>query len=123
MRDKQGVENVVANHLSLLERGNNNEEPIEIDEYFPNEQMLIVDASLPWYANIFNYLACNVLPPELNSRHKKKLLHDVKCYNGMTLCCFLDVPIKLYEDAFRRLSMMASLHIVISHCIEVIWDP
>ena len=57
------MENVVADHLSRLEKGNDIEESIEIDEYFLDEQMLIVDASCPWYADIVNYLACNVLPP------------------------------------------------------------
>ena len=42
--------------------------------------MLIVDASFPWYANIVNYLAYNVLPLELNSREKKKFLCDMRCY-------------------------------------------
>ena len=63
-----------------MEKGNDIEEPIEIDEYFPDEQMLTVDALLAWYADIVNCLACNVLPLELNPRQKKKFLHDVKCY-------------------------------------------
>ena len=109
IQDKRRVENVVVDHLSRLEKGNDIEEYIEIDVYFPDEQMLIVDASLPRYANMVNYLAGNVLPPELNSRKKKKFLHDVKCYQ--------------WEDAFWRLSMMVFLHIVLSHRMEVIWDP
>ena len=80
IRDKWGVENVVVDHLSRFEKGNDIEKPIKIDGYFPDEQMFLVDASLSWYANIVNYLACNVLPSELNSRQKKKFLHDVKCY-------------------------------------------
>ena len=48
--------------------------------YFPDEQMLIVDASLPRYANMVNYLTGNVLPSDLNSRKKKKFPHDVKFY-------------------------------------------
>ena len=78
IRDKREVENVVADHLSRLEKGNDIEEPIEIDEYFPDEQMLTVEFLLAWYADIVNCLACNVLPLELNPRQKKKFLHDVK---------------------------------------------
>ena len=72
--------NVVADHLSHLEKGNDIEEPIKIDEYLSDGQMLIVDASLPWYVDIVNYFTCNVIPPELNSRQKKNFLHDMKCY-------------------------------------------
>ena len=72
--------NVVADHRSHLEKGNDIEEPIKIDEYFLDEQLLIVDASLQWYVDMVNYLACNVIPPELNSRQKKNFLHDVRCY-------------------------------------------
>ena len=53
---------------------------MEIEEYFPNEQMLMVDVSLPWYVDFVNYLACNVLLPDLNSRQKKKFLHYVRFY-------------------------------------------
>ena len=62
IRDKWGVENVVVDHLSRFEKGNDIEKPIKIDGYFPDEQMLLVDASLSCYADIVNYLACNVLP-------------------------------------------------------------
>ena len=80
IQDKWGIENVVADHLSCLENGSDNEGSIEIDEYFPNEQMMLMETYFPWYADIVNYLACNVLPKEFNSRKKKKFLYDVKCY-------------------------------------------
>ena len=38
MRDKRGVENIVADHLSHLERKKEIEEPKDIKEFFPNEQ-------------------------------------------------------------------------------------
>ena len=43
--DKRGVENVVADHLSHLEKENKVEELRKIEEYFPNEQLMMVDTS------------------------------------------------------------------------------
>ena len=45
-----------------------------------DKQLMMVDASLPWYADIVNFLTCKVLPLELNSQQRKKFLHDVKFY-------------------------------------------
>ena len=39
-----------------------------------------VEAIVPWYADYLNYLACKVLPPDLSSQQKEKLLYDVRSY-------------------------------------------
>ena len=80
IKDKKGGENVVANHLSRLEFDKGIKDHIEIEESFLDEQLLAMEAHLPWYADFVNYLACNVLPLGLSSQHKKKFLHDVKIY-------------------------------------------
>ena len=77
IKDKRGSENVVADHLSHLEYDKGIENRIEIEESFLDEQLLVMEAHFPWYADFVNYLACNVLPPGLSSQHKKKFLHDV----------------------------------------------
>ena len=69
-----------VDHLSKLGPQKGIEDPKDIDEFFPDEQLFGVDTSLPWYANIVNFLVCKVLPPNLNSQQRKKFLHDVKCY-------------------------------------------
>ncbi|XP_050254823.1 uncharacterized protein LOC126700654 [Quercus robur] len=79
VRDKKGSENLVADHLSRLEQ-----EEVSLDlviqEAFPDEQLFACEIKLPWYADIVNYLACNVLPPDLTYHQRKKFLHDVKYY-------------------------------------------
>ena len=112
IRDKRGVENVVVDHLSRLERGNDIKESIEIDEYFPNEQMLMVEASLPWYTDIVNYLAHNVLPPNLNSRQKKKFLHDMKCYQWDDPLLFR----RCVDQVIRRCILEVEFDGILAHC-------
>ena len=80
IKDKRGSENVVADHLSRLEFDKGIEDLIEIEESFPDEQLLAMEACLPWYVDFVNYLTCNGLPPGLSSQQKKKFLHDVKLY-------------------------------------------
>ena len=66
IKDKKGTENVVRDHLSRLEADKGIEDPAKIEESFPDEQLFVTEANLPSYADFVNYLACNVLPPELS---------------------------------------------------------
>ena len=59
IRDKKGVENVVADHLSRLTITHNTHNPLINDE-FPEESLLLVEKE-PWYAHIANYLATGEL--------------------------------------------------------------
>ena len=52
IKDKKGSENVVADHLSRLER-DKPEMSIDINEIFPDEQIFGVEI-VPWYADIVN---------------------------------------------------------------------
>ena len=45
IRDKKGSENFVSNHLSRLENEKVNNTSKEIQENFPNEQLMIVEGS------------------------------------------------------------------------------
>ncbi|RDX92983.1 Retrovirus-related Pol polyprotein, partial [Mucuna pruriens] len=52
IRDKKGVENSVADHLSRIERES---EPMPIRDEFPDEQLLHIKTAAPWFADICNY--------------------------------------------------------------------
>ena len=59
IKDKKGVENVVADHLSRLTIAHNTHNPLINDE-FPKESQLLVE-NTPWYAHIANFLATREL--------------------------------------------------------------
>ena len=85
IRDKKGVENVVVDHLSRLK---NSKEGLEkensIKEEFPYEHLFSVHIT-PWFADIANFLASDILPPNLSYQQKKKLFSDIKHYLLKTL--------------------------------------
>ncbi|RDX99533.1 Retrovirus-related Pol polyprotein from transposon 17.6, partial [Mucuna pruriens] len=63
IRDKKGVENSIADHLSIIKRES---EPMPIRDEFP--------------ADICNYVATSQLPPEASRIYKEKLQSDAKYY-------------------------------------------
>ncbi|CAM8938028.1 unnamed protein product [Rhodiola kirilowii] len=78
IKDKKGVENVVADHLSRIQL-----DPAEIsddapvrDSYTCEDLMNIEKNSAPWYADFVNYLACGILPGDVDYNRKKRFLHD-----------------------------------------------
>ncbi|RDX89350.1 Retrovirus-related Pol polyprotein, partial [Mucuna pruriens] len=72
IRDKKGAENLVADHLSQIERES---DPIPIRDEFPDEQLLQINATTPWFAYIYNFF-----PPEASRLYKERLRSDVKYY-------------------------------------------
>ena len=80
IKDKKGCDNVIANHLSRVERSKAEEEEGELTENFLDEQLFQLSFQLPWYADIVNYLACGVVPPKFSYQQKRKLKTDSKYY-------------------------------------------
>ena len=66
IKDKKGSDNVIANHLSRLEKTTEKEKETEIAENFPDEQLFLLLVQTPGYADIVNYLAYGVVPPKLS---------------------------------------------------------
>jgi hypothetical protein len=75
IKDKKGVENVVANHLSRL-IFEDNMEHLPINDEFPDEHLFSL-SNLPWYAYIFNYLALGEIPKDWSTQDKRKFLVEV----------------------------------------------
>ena len=50
IKDKKGCDNVIADHLSRVERSTGEEEKVILTENFPDEQLFKVAFQLPWYA-------------------------------------------------------------------------
>ena len=80
IKDKKGCDNVIADHLSRVERSTTEEEKVILTENFPDEQLFKVSFQLPWYADIVNYLACGVVPSEFSYQQKRKLITDSRYY-------------------------------------------
>ena len=76
IKDKKGVENVVADHLSRLEFSDSADGPAIRDD-FPDEHLFAV-TKLPWYAHIVNYLVTGETPPDWNAQDKHKFLVEVR---------------------------------------------
>ena len=73
IKEKKGGDNVIVDHLSRLGKPTEEEKEIEIAEDFPDEQLFLLSVQVPWYADIMNYLACGIMPPEFSYQQKRKL--------------------------------------------------
>ncbi|XP_057497372.1 uncharacterized protein LOC130782092, partial [Actinidia eriantha] len=75
IRDKKGVENAVADHLSRLPTDGKTNDTLPINEYFPDEQLFQITAhtntSIPWFADIANYLVTGRIPLHWSSIDRK----------------------------------------------------
>lgn len=81
MRDRKGSENQVTDHLSRLESPSYHAKEEDISDKFPDKAVMgIATVATPWYANLSNYLVCEIMPNFSNPHQKRKLLYDVKNY-------------------------------------------
>ncbi|XP_012854384.1 PREDICTED: uncharacterized protein LOC105973888 [Erythranthe guttata] len=111
IRDKKGSENVVADHLSrlILE-----EVPAEgnIQESFPDEQLLAISTHTPWYADVANFLASGIIPDDLSYHQKKKFLHDSRFYLWDEPLLFRTGP----DRVIRRCVPETEVREILTHC-------
>ena len=72
--DRKGAENPVADNLSRLE--NVLDDPLPIDDSFPDEQLNVINAShtAPWYADYANYIVAKFIPPSFTYQQKNFFL-------------------------------------------------
>ena len=71
IKDKKGVENVVANHLSRL--------AMAINDDFPEESLMLVEVA-PWYAHIANYLVIREVPSQWKTQDKKYFFAKIHAF-------------------------------------------
>ena len=95
IKDKKGVENVVADHLSRL-IPETTSEGLPIGDTFPDEQLFALVHCLR-YTDIVNYLVTGQIPSQWTSQQKMKFLVDIKKY-------YFDDPylFKYYPDQLMR---------------------
>ncbi|CAJ2663201.1 unnamed protein product [Trifolium pratense] len=79
IKDKKGVENVVADHLSRLANPEITKNEKSIVAEFPDEQLLIV-TERPWFADMANFKAGNLVPDDYSWQQRKKFFQDAKFY-------------------------------------------
>ncbi|KAL6324171.1 hypothetical protein AAG906_006442 [Vitis piasezkii] len=78
IKDKKGVENVVADHLSRLVIAHNSH-PLPINDDFPEESLMFL-VKTPWYAHIANYLVTGEIPSEWNAQDRKYFFAKIHAY-------------------------------------------
>ncbi|XP_049368993.1 uncharacterized protein LOC125833888 [Solanum verrucosum] len=81
IKDRNGIENQIADHLSRLEDFSHVNEGEHIREEFSDEQLMALDISqVPWYADIVHLTVNGDYPPGVTTQQKKKLNHNAKFY-------------------------------------------
>ncbi|WKA10545.1 hypothetical protein VitviT2T_028110 [Vitis vinifera] len=78
IRDKKGVENVVADHLSRLAIAHNSH-VLPINDDFPEESLMLLEKA-PWYAHIANYLVTGEVPGEWKTQDRKHFFAKIHAY-------------------------------------------
>jgi hypothetical protein len=94
IKDKKGIENSIANHMSRMQFENPQELPI--NDFLQDDMLLKVIGSDPWYANIINFMVAGYV---LLGENKRKLIHESRlhlwnepylyrvCFDGLLRRC------------------------------------
>ncbi|XP_073138469.1 uncharacterized protein [Henckelia pumila] len=77
IKDKRGIENKVADHLSLLVHI---DDELCLKDEFPDEKLFSGSTVLPLYAHIVNYLVIHGFPSDFSKAQKDKVKSNAKYY-------------------------------------------
>ncbi|KAJ9556067.1 hypothetical protein OSB04_010681 [Centaurea solstitialis] len=79
--DRKGINNQVADHLSRIEKQDNREPSTDICETFPDEKIFVIkQLSVPWFADIVNYLAYQMIRRCVPKEETIQIIHH--CHSG-----------------------------------------
>ncbi|RVW25248.1 Transposon Tf2-11 polyprotein [Vitis vinifera] len=112
IRDKKGVENVVADHLSRLNIAHDTH-GLPINDDFPEESLMLVE-EVPWFAHIANYLVTGEIPSEWSSQDKKNFFAKVHAYYWEEPFLFKYCA----DQIIRKCVPEQEKHGILSHCHE-----
>ncbi|CAL2254704.1 unnamed protein product [Prunus armeniaca] len=108
IKDKKGIENVVADHLSrLVQEGGD----LPINESFLDEQLFSIE-QLPWYADIVNYLAQKYIPKNWDKQQRKRFLSQVRHYYCDDPYLFKHCP----DQIIRRCVPQSEVQSILTFC-------
>ncbi|PNX96063.1 hypothetical protein L195_g019264 [Trifolium pratense] len=79
IKDKKGIENVVADHLSRLSNTKVTDKEKAIKGEFPDEKLLAI-SEFPWFGDMANFKASGIIPEEFNSQQRKKFFAESRHY-------------------------------------------
>jgi len=68
----------------------------QINDYFPDESLLFI-FKIPWFANIFNFLAIGDFPAHWSTQDKRKFLNEVKNFYWDDLYLFKYCPDQIFQ--------------------------
>ena len=112
IKDKKGVENVVADHLSRLTIAHNTHSP-PINDELPKESLMQLE-NAPWYSHIANFLATGEIPTDWKKQDRKYFLAKIHSYYWEEPFLF-----KYYADQIiRKCVPKEEQQGILSHCHE-----
>nr|GEX37228.1 reverse transcriptase domain-containing protein [Tanacetum cinerariifolium] len=80
IKDKKGIENVAANHLSRIDNDETSDDS-DVDNNFPGETLIeITTKDIPWSADFANYLVGDIIPKGMMYQQKNKFFSGLKNY-------------------------------------------
>ena len=97
IKDKPGLQNTVADHLSRLILPAESGDDSRIDDTFPDEAIMSVSVVgpklLPWFADLVNYMGSRYIREDYDLNMRKKLISEPKHFLWDDLFMF-----KVYID-------------------------
>ncbi|GKE51424.1 reverse transcriptase domain-containing protein, partial [Tanacetum coccineum] len=80
IKDRKGIENAAADHLSQIENDESSNDS-EMDDNFLGETLMEINTKdEPWFADFANYLLDDIIPKGMTYQQKNKLFSDLKHY-------------------------------------------